>query len=184
MQSVHIGMDAWIIQDGNYGDFEAGGHHRFALEFHPHDLAPVDSTSEGPRHFLHHQVGALHEVRGTIVRATQSNWVIDFGVPAFQDFSPPTWAKVGGQVQGVAYIGIDPFFYSERLKNEAGMPDLFRNWLIRRIWLETTPWVESPTLISRAEVPPTFAEVSKTDAWHDDQERAHYVLECEPRGAG
>jgi hypothetical protein len=97
----------------------------------------------------------------------------------------------GGQrsISGLVYLGIDPFFYFEDLRSEPGMPNLFRQWVIRRILLETTPGKESTDarggrVLTRADVRPTFAEVSHTDAWHDDQGRAHYVLECGLQSAG
>jgi len=72
----------------------------------------------------------MHEALGTVIRVTTSSWVVDFGVPAFKDSHPPAWAKVGVRVSGTVYIGIDPFFYFERLKDEPGMPDLFREWTV------------------------------------------------------
>jgi len=183
MRSLHIGVDAWIIQDGNYGDFEVGGSHRFAVEFSPHEVVAIDApTSAGC--VLRHVGGALHEIEGAVVRAAPNDWVIDFGMRAFQEARPPEWARPGVLLRGVVYLGIDPFFYFERLKNEPGMPDLFLEWTIRRICLETTPWVESRDasgriLRARADRDPTFVEVPKTDAWNDDGGHAHYVLECD-----
>ena len=40
------------------------------------------------------------------------------------------------------------------------------------------------TVISRTAVPPTFAEVPRTDAWSDDGGRGEFVLECELEPAG
>jgi hypothetical protein len=77
-------------------------------------------------------IGAIHDAWGTIIRVTESSWAIDFGVPAFQQSTAPKWAKVGGGVR--------------ELKDEPGMPDLFREWTVRRILLETTPWNTPPTL--------------------------------------
>ena len=42
--SLHVGLDAWIIQDGNYADFQSGAEYRFALEFYPHALAPAPNA--------------------------------------------------------------------------------------------------------------------------------------------
>ena len=182
---MHVGLSSWIVQDGNYGDFESGKSYRFALEFYPHEFARCQAGSP----LLRHTAGGMHEARGNIVRATKSHWVVDFGVPAFQNSKPPRWVKAGRSVQGTVYIGVDPFFYFEVLKDEPGMPDLFRTWQVRRILLETTPWRETTDasgrrVIARAEVPPTFIEVPRTDAWKDDDGRAAYVLECEPEPAG
>lgn len=185
MRIVHVGLSAWIVQDGNYGDFAVGDSHRFALEFGPEHLVETGSSMDD--NLLQHRSGALHDVHGTILRVTSSDWVIDFGVPTFQETKPPRWARAGKRVRGSVYVGIDPFFYFERLKDEPGMPDLFRRWSIRRILLETTPWTDSideagRMLRTRSDVPPTFTEVRKTDAWKDDGGHAHYVLECELQG--
>ena len=114
--------------------------------------------------------------------------MIDFGVPAYSRTEPPTWVKPGLSISGLVYLGIDPFFYFEELRDEPGMPNLVREWVIRRILLETTPWTEltdprGRRVLTRADVTPMFAEVSETDAWHDDEGRAHYVLECELQSA-
>ena len=178
---MNIGLAAWIVQDGNYADFESGRSYRFALEFYPEDLSP---SIAAPTPHLRSEGGAHYDASGAVVRVADSHWVIDFGVPTFQDTKPPKWAKQGLSVHGRIYIGIDPFFYFERLKDEPGMPDLFREWRVRRILLETTPWAASPdtqgrSIISRALVPPTFKEVPRTDAWHDDDGHGHYILECD-----
>ena len=183
---MNVGLSAWIIQDGNYGDFESGRIYRFALEFYPEDLSPSVAT---PTPCLRSAAGAHYDAVGAIIRATDSNWVIDFGVPTFQNSRPPKWAKQGLSVQGRIYIGIDPFFYFEGLKDKPGMPDLVREWRVRRILLETTPWTTSidthgRSIISRAPVAPTFKEVSKTDAWHDDKGNGHYILECDLQEVG
>ncbi len=114
---------------------------------------------------------------------------MDFGVPAFQEAEPPSWASPGQAFCGHTYIGIDPFFYFEQLKDEPGIPDLFRHWRVSRIVLETTPWTETTTshggkLIERADVERSFVEVPRTDCWHHDDGRAHYILECELKEAG
>jgi hypothetical protein len=189
LRLLHIGLASWIVQDGNYEDFRAGESYRFALEFFPHDIAPSTPADESGALDLHHTIGAAHEMRGRVVRATRSNWVVDFGVLAFQNSEPPSWAQPGVLVSGRVYLGIDPFFYREGMKDEPGMPDLLRGWLVRRILLETTPWNESTDAsarkgITRADVPRSFVEVRRTDAWNDDGGHAHYVLECELESAG
>ena len=40
---LHVGLAAWIIQDGNYAEFEVGGEYQFALEFYPHEFAIASS---------------------------------------------------------------------------------------------------------------------------------------------
>jgi hypothetical protein len=188
MPVLHVGLASWIIQDGNYEDFTVGGSYRFALEFFPFDIAPSTRSHGDVVPSLHHMVGATHGACGKVVRAKPSGWVVDFGVPAFQNAEPPGWAQPGVLVTGQVHLGVDPFFYREELKNEPGMPNLLRGWLIRRIVLETTPWQTSTdsggrTVITRAEASRSFVEVQRTDAWNDDDGHAHYVLECKLQAA-
>lgn len=45
-----IGLSAWIIQDGNYEDFEQGQTRSFALEFYPEKpLLLIPLAQVGPR---------------------------------------------------------------------------------------------------------------------------------------
>ena len=180
---MHIGLDAWIIQDGNYGEFETGREYRFALEFYPHHIVASGGLPTGQ---LSHITDGLYDASGTILFCSESAWVIDFGLPAFQEAKPPAWAKVGASVVGRFYIGVDPFFYFEHLKDEPGMPNLFRQWVIRRIQLETTPWQESTDergrkVRTRDTTRQSYVDVPATDAWNHDGGHGHYVLECAPR---
>jgi len=34
MKSINVGLASWIIQDGNYADFQVGKDYRFALQYH------------------------------------------------------------------------------------------------------------------------------------------------------
>jgi len=182
--SFAIGLSAWIIQDGNYGEFVAGREYRFALEFYPHNLS-ADPSTEGAPHLA--PVGnAVYDARGTVVFCSESAWVVDFGMPAYQDSEPPAWAKVNARAKGRIYVGVDPFFYFESLKSVPGMPDLLRQWLVQRIFLETTPWIESVDtggrkLLARDTTRESFKEVPATDAWNHDNGHGHYVLQCELR---
>ena len=88
-------------------------------------------------------------------------------------------------MEGEIFFGIDPFMYFERLKNLTGMPDMTYDFRVEQILLETTPWLtrtdeEGRTVIERDEQNESFREVPETDAWRDDDGRAHYVLKCVP----
>jgi len=184
MTTLHVGVDSWIIQDGNYPDFRSGQEATFALEFVP-TLERVSDPGE-PR--LHHQQGGVYSARGRVVFAERAAWVCDFGVLAYRSDNRPPWATVGASVGGEIYLGIDPFDYVERLHKLPGMPALAYRFSIARIWLETTPWVQETDLDGRQfrrrkDGPPTFREVAATDAWKDDDTFAHYLLECQPQGA-
>lgn len=182
---VHVGLSSWIIQDGNYGEFTAGGAYRFALEFYPVELAASPATAPAP--YLRHSRHAVHEARGRIIHCTDTVWVIDFGVLAFQHAMPPSWARAGLDVVGRVYLGVDPFFYIEELRHDPGMPRMIDAWIVRRIFLETTPWVlatdeQGREVRTRDVARETFVEVQTTDAWNHDLGNAHYVFDCESQG--
>ena len=159
-------------------------------------MAPRQRTVDWPGYaalgnlaFARTLIGAEYQVRAQVVHVASNAWVIYFGAPAFQDAAPPAWVENGGCITGRIYVGIDPFFYFEGLKDVTGMPNLFRDWQVRKILLETTPWKETITLtggklVVRENSVPTFVEVQHTNAWSDDGGHAHYILECELIGAG
>jgi hypothetical protein len=63
------------------------------------------------------------------------------------------------------------------------MPDLFFDWLVTEIRLETTPWKEvndsaGRVVRTRDETRTSYVEVPATNAWNDDSGHAHYILHC------
>src|SRR5262245_42421183 len=134
METFQIGLASWIIQDGNYADFSVGQDTQFALEFHPYSLtlAQAEKCTVNPigpaRYLIHGRVDFIHA----------EAWVLDFGLRAYQDRKPPADLSARSWVQGEIYLGVDPFFYFERLRSLPGMPSLSYAWRIRQIKLETT----------------------------------------------
>lgn len=58
----------------------------------PHDLS-LDPSTEHSLHLA--SVGnAVYDARGAVVFCSERVWVVDFGIPAYQDSKPPAWAKV------------------------------------------------------------------------------------------
>ena len=179
LESLNIGLDAWIIQDGNYADFTVGQKTQFALEFYPHSLKSSDCKS----HSATHLKACLYRICGQVVYRTKSVWVLDMGFLAYQESQPPRYAIKGSWVEGEIYLGIDPFMYFEHLKNMSGMPLLTYGFRIGEIFLETTPWLTKSddaarTMMMRDEQNESYREVAETDAWNDDNGNAHYVLRC------
>jgi len=179
MESLNIGVAAWIIQDGNYGDFSVGQKAKFALEFYPHSLilSPKDSKS------VTHLKASVYQVCAQVIYRTNEVWVLDTGFLAYQEAKPPRDAQVGSWVEGQMYVGIDPFFYFEGLNKLPGMPALTYSFRVEQISLETTPWIKSQDefgreVMSRDDRQETYREVSETDAWNDDGGNAHYILKC------
>ena len=183
MQTFFVGLSAWIIQDGNYGDFRIGEAAKFALEFYPHTMRGTRSRTPSAERIKASQ----YRVCGQVVYTDESAWVIDFGILAYQDRWPPPVARSELWVEGEIYLGIDPFFYFEELHARPGMPAFQYEWRIQRLFLETTPWLSATdaagrTVLTRDEQRESFIEVAETSAWDDDEGRAHYVLECERIG--
>ena len=182
---VRVGLDAWIIQDGNYGDFSVGQETDFALEFYPLDtLRRSAAGAKGAEH-----LGASrYRVRARVVFIGRGVWVIDAGAfLAFQEREPPADVGLGEWLEGEVYVGIDPFFYFEYLHATDGMPPLTYTWGVKKILRETTPWMEASDeqgrpYRTRDASRETFVPTRRTAAWHDDNHDAHYVLECEQRG--
>ena len=126
---LSIGIDSWIIQDGNYGDFAVADTIKFALEFSGKKLVP-SSTCEQRAHLLH---TSTYRVRAMVVFVHPTVWVIDFGVLAYWDAEPPSFAKIGDWVEGDVFVGIDPFFYKEYLHKLPGIPNLHYNWKVEGV---------------------------------------------------
>jgi|GEM_PF-725038 len=179
---ISVSVSAWIIQDGNYRDFAVGDKARFALRFRPcQPLRPA--TTEFA--LADNLAASRYLIRGRIAFVAPDAWVIDAGtIIAFQNQKPPAFALVGSWVEGEVYIGIDPFFYLERLHRLDGMPPLSYTWLVRQVMLETTPWIKMKDATGRKyrirdESKESYVPTRETKAWTADRGHGHYVLRCE-----
>ena len=170
-------MDAWIIQDGNYGDFSVGDKSTFALEF----FGDAFSLSEKRVVELELIKESTYRMCGEVIYVRPNVWVIDVGIKAFCDCAPPKCVSVGNWVEGEIFLGIDPFSYREYLYKEDGMPHLSYHWSIKRIARNDTPWLEGfnaqgGKIIARDDRQERWLDTNATDAWDDDGGRANYVL--------
>jgi hypothetical protein len=181
-----IGIDSWIIQDGNYADFATGDRVEFAVEFAP--LSPAVRTDHSP-------VGAqriepnLYDLTAEVVAISEGVTVLDCGIlmygPALSgprrrsgDPRAPEQA-VGDVVSLRAYVGIDPFKYFEDYAHRPGVPAMIYSWSVDEIRLDTTPWVrQGRASIRRDRSRPSSAVIERTDALSDDDGRASYMLAC------
>ena len=178
MTRLSIGLDSWIIQDGNYSDFHRDQDATFALEY---PLSARISRNRKP--LLEHIEQCRYRVNGCVIFENPGVWVLDFGVKAYENRKPPPFAKSGTWIEGEISIGIDPFFYFEELNRIPNMPKLLYNWRIDKITLDTTPWIEfvregGGINLERDISRQSFRELEKTDAWKDDAGRSSYLLEC------
>lgn len=180
---LHVGIDSWIIQDGNYPDFKSGERQRFALEFY----SATGLKPSEPGKSLERLIGATYKAQGVVVHIDTDAWVCDFGVLAYRDEPPPPWARPGAGVAGDIYLGVDHYAYQEDLRTRSQFPQLSYDVIVRGIELETTPWIDGVSasgqrVRERDSSRTSFRHIEGTNAWHDDSQSAHYVLNCELSG--
>jgi hypothetical protein len=179
MNDWRIGLSAWIIQDGNYGDFRCHERAEFALEFYPQNCQPSASPEKQAR-WLH---TSKYAVNAKVIFVAKRCFVLDFGLLAYRQAEPPKSIRKGLWVQAEIYLGVDPFFYFEALAHVKGMPPLIYSWHINKISIETAPFIETvdargTRMMVRDETKSGFQEIEQTDAWNDDNGHGDYVLEC------
>jgi len=174
-----IGLSSWIIQDGNYPDFTVGQQAEFALELCPQSVCLSD-----PKVKYAKSLGAAkYEINGEIVFLNPEVWVLDFGLCAFQQSAPPNGLRVGKFVTAEIYLGIDPFFYFERLYMLSWMPPLVYSWIIDSISQQTAPFIETgepsgQRILVRDQRKLGYRTIKGTNAWNDDEGHGEYVLNC------
>jgi hypothetical protein len=176
VQRWSLSLDSWIVQDGNYPDFVGGQQAEFAVEFcflEPPELAG-DVASCARR-----TVGTSSEISGRVTAIVEQAWVLDCGIGVYQDQPPPPGIAVGDLVRGVANLGVDPFFYFERLHAVAGMPPLIYTWRIDAISRQAGPFVQAGNVLARDRTKDGWLPLERTDAWHDDDGLASYKLDCD-----
>lgn len=140
MDTWTIGLDSWILSDGNYPDFEIGQITDFALEFFPREMARTPSrvTSATPAK------PPVHHVEAEVVFAHEEAFVVDFGIKAYCEDALPDGIHVGDFIQSEIYLGIDKFSYFEYLNKLEGMPPLIYRWRILEISERISPLIEVP----------------------------------------
>ena len=164
----HIGLSSWIIQDGNYPDFAVGREASFALEFYSEDgLAPAAEPVKRAEHLGE----STYRVSGEVIHTDRNWWVIDIGLPVYREEAPPSGARAGRFFEGAINLGIDPYFYMEYLGKPHGAPPLIFTWRIREIFRQTA-LVRDPSTVA-------WSPATETDAWHDDDGHAEYMLHAE-----
>lgn len=179
IEVLTIALESWIIQDENYGEFDAGDVTTFAVEFYSRARAVevVPPAASGPS--IRHISESTYRVLCPIVYLAPKWWVIDIGIPVYQERMPPHGVALGKWVQGDISLGIDPFFYFERLSLEPESPPLIFEWAIDAIDMQTAPYVKNESGL-RVRDPARYGwkRIAQTDAWHDDGGEATYLLHC------
>jgi hypothetical protein len=131
---------------------------------------------------------AKYDTRAEIIVHSGEITILDIGVLAFGKSSLLRSVPKGSQVSVRLGLGVDPFFYFEDLSTRADIPPLIYSWKILSILRQTAPFIErhheadsliaSKTLVRNSHQL-GYAEVIKTDAWHDDDGVAEYLLQCD-----
>lgn len=182
--NIRIGVNSWIIQDGNYGDFSVGDKSTFALEFCGDALIHSEKRTVE----LELIKDSTYRICGEVIYFSLKVWVIDVGFKAYWEHALPELVSVGDWIEGEIFLGIDPFFYKEYLCKEEGIPNLSYCWSIKRIERNDTPWLETSNahggkLLTRNDSLECWIDTNSTNAWDDDEGRADYVLHidlCDP----
>ena len=179
VEKLAIGLASWIIQDGNYPDFEVGQVRPFALEFYARDKLKVVDEGHPLKPNCVNQFGAHFSIIGTSIYLAADWWVIDFGIPAYTSYPTKTQHKLGALFEGDVYIGVDHFDYFERLSKFESAPSLIFDWKVERIQIQTAPFIDQGdrTLVRDPEKI-GWRDVNKTNAWDDDEGLAQYILHC------
>lgn len=189
-----IGLDGWVLQDGNYTDFEVGECRRFALEYRTERGLRVATDPAEPG-YTPTDRRRCYSVSATVVRtppnkARQQPIVLDFGLLAYNDLTalddlePPS---IGARLTGELYLSVDPFMYMDRFAALQDMPGMTYSWTIREILLDQTPRIpvayghplyvgpdEGPTMVSDPEQD-VWVHVDRTRMWEDN---GSYRLRC------
>jgi hypothetical protein len=175
-QSISVGLSSWIIQDGNYGEFYVGVDAAFALEFYP--AAEMRRVEGSPNQQLTRIAGSEYMASGRVIHVADDWWAVDFGFPAYRAEKPPENLNAGDHVQGEIYLGIDPFFYFERIAFMPGAPALIMDWYVENIEIQTAPFIRQGSFMVRDAALIGWRYIAATDAWKDDGGSAEYVLTC------
>ena len=181
-----IALDAWIIQDGNYPDFAVGQMAEFALEFWIPDTArckvsDADKSVRGAGTYIYETVCDM-------VLLTTDIAVHDLGILVYRESNCiPDWLRPGNRIATTIGLGVDPFFYFERLSKIPGVPPMVYSWKIENILRQTAPFVEKiaedgplrgQKIMTRDQNRLGREAIPKTDAWNDDDGHGNYVLRC------
>jgi hypothetical protein len=116
-----IGLEGWIIQDGNYDDFVVASRPEFAVEFWASNEV-TDATGASLR--AEHVDNDWYDITAQVIYADERGWAIDFGILAYRDQPPPPGIRAGSTIRTRVSLGVDPFFYFETLAPNPLWPDL------------------------------------------------------------
>lgn len=143
-----IGLEGWVLQDGNYTDFVTGETRQFALECSYDRGNRLKGEAGAGIACRYTGSGTAYEVEAEVLRVNnqfrEDAYVVDFGLRAYtcelltKGMKSP---RVGERVFGSLHLFVDYFEYFERLGQLPGMPGLIYTWTVEEIQMDTTPRV-------------------------------------------
>lgn len=179
MNSYTVELASWIIQDGNYADFQRGETRAFAIEFSGFGLLVPCSPPVDRRLTARLADDDLYEVTGRIVHWTPQWQCLDIGVVAYCDAPPTQGLQQGQWVNGWVGLGVDPFFYAESFSRQADAPPLIHDWVIEEIHVRVAPFIEvAPRTMAPDPTRTRWQAIERTNAWTDQGGQALYRLRC------
>ncbi|MFZ2503317.1 MAG: hypothetical protein WAW88_11655 [Nocardioides sp.] len=194
-----IGLDRWILQDGNYTDFVVGERRQFALEFGYARSNRLKPCAPSQPHLTHAGRRTWYTMTGEVVADVPCDedraFVLECGLRIYKQYYLLTVdggrPSVGQWLCGDILLGVDPFFAMDLLGADQRMPPLIYSWEILGIEVDVSPTVmieaghpdyagpdEGPMLIRDPERE-RYASVERTDTWSEDEEMSgSYRLRC------
>jgi hypothetical protein len=192
-----IGLDGWVLQDGNYTEFEVGERRMFALEVatdRPDALHPTDERQ--PR-AAHTGADTTYDVVAHVMLAVDRGhgerlYVVDLGaVRAYTHHlrrADGRAVAAGDWLAGRLMVFVDHFSWMDAHAHEPGMPPLVHTWTVEAIEADETPWAPvepgHPSYVGPDEGHPVrvrdrtreqWRPVERTASWDDD---GNYRLLC------
>ncbi|MEP7379233.1 MAG: hypothetical protein ABI725_06665 [Chloroflexota bacterium] len=132
-----IGLEGWVIPDGNYDDFAVGQKRHFAEQLWSMEGLSA-SRDRTKRAVL--RPDRRYELNGHVVYRSRAVSVIDFGLLGYVDEN----VKIdpdADSIAGTVYLGVDPFFYADDFAKQLGVPAAIYSWAVKEIWAETGPMI-------------------------------------------
>jgi hypothetical protein len=179
-----VGLAGWVIQDGNYEDFEVGSTRRFAVEFYTSD-PNGPPRSNLARKLVEHVGDDQYEINGEVAVATDDLLMLDFGLLAYREVRERPALGTGWRA-GTVSLGVDPFFYFEGHAKRPDVPPAIYSWDITGLWRQSAPFFATNIpgagqVMVRDEERLGWMWLGKTDAWADDDGNADYLVRARLR---
>ncbi len=178
MARWHLGLDPKAIQDGTYADFHRGQTAELAVTF---DLQAWEAALD-PSVSVARVEGCRYDLVARVAATGDDWWVLDCGLTVASRGRPAAHLDVDHWVTGRTDLRVSPH---AGLLQVDGVPPLTHTWFVERIHRRTEPdtglgdgGLAVLEGLHGGPEEPGWEEVGFTDAWHDDDGRADYVLEC------